>query len=40
MGNAVDFGSWVAGWTALAFVVSYGIFVLVNARANHRAREA
>jgi len=40
MGNAVDLGSWVAGWTALAFVVSYGIFVLANARANHRAREA
>ena len=40
MREAVDWGSWVAGWTALAFVVIYGIFVIVNTVANHRARNS
>ena len=40
MREAVDWGSWVAGWTALAFVVIYGIFVIVNSVANHRARNS
>jgi len=38
--DAIDWGSWVAGWTALAFVVIYGIFVVVNTVANHRARRS
>ena len=40
MREAVDFGSWVAGWTALGFVVAYGAFIIVSSFANHRARNA
>ena len=40
MRDAIDWGSWVAGWTALAFVVIYGIFVVVNTVANYRARQS
>lgn len=40
MRGAIDWGSWVAGWTALTFVVIYGIFVLVNTVANYRARQS
>lgn len=40
MRDAIDWGSWVAGWTALAFVVIYGVFVVVNTVANYRARQS
>ena len=40
MRETIDFGSWVAGWSALAFVVVYGAIVLINVWHTHRARQA
>lgn len=37
--QAVDFSSWIAGWTALAFVVAFGLFLVLNARRAHQSRD-
>ena len=38
MSASVNFSSWVAGWTALAFVVGYGVLVVWSVVATGRAR--
>lgn len=40
MRESIDFTSWVAGWTALAFVVGYGVLVIGSVIATARARKA
>lgn len=40
MGEPIDFSSWVAGWTSLAFVVSYGFYIFFRVRAHRSALAA
>lgn len=37
--QAVDFSSWIAGWTALGFVVAFGLFLTLSARRTQRCRD-
>ena len=37
MREAIDFSSWIGGWTSLVFVVAYGVFLFIRSR---RLREA
>jgi gamma-polyglutamate synthase len=37
VGDSIDFSSWVAGWSALAFVVAYGVYLITRARRHERA---
>ena len=40
MRETVDFTSWIAGWTALAFVVAYGIFLIRRSSRLKKALDA
>lgn len=40
MGEPIDFSSWVAGWTSLAFVIVYGIYILARADRHQKALSA
>lgn len=35
----VDFTSWIAGWTSLAFVVLFGLYLWLNARRAQQSRD-
>lgn len=37
MYEPIEFSSWVAGWTALAFVVAYGIYIVARSRRHRLA---
>lgn len=37
--QAVDFSGWIAGWTALVFVVLFGLYLGLTARRAHRHRD-
>ena len=37
--EAVDFTSWIAGWTALAFVIAYGVVIVVSSGRARRGRD-
>ena len=40
MRESIDFTSWIAGWTALAFVVAYGIFLIRRSSQVAKAHDA
>jgi len=40
MREPIDFSSWVAGLTALAFVLAYGVYVIIRARRHEQALRA